>query len=83
MESGSINKETLEKIKNDDIELMLFSFKYLAASLFGAEGLPIREEKIQEKVKEIKGRQDTSVKDSVQAYKDIKEARGEEVDPSL
>ncbi len=78
-----IDDETVEKIKNDDIELMLFSFKYLANALFGAEGLSIREDKIQEKVKEIKQRQDDSVTDSVQAYKDIKKARGEEVDPDL
>lgn len=78
-----IDDETVEKIKNDDIELMLFSFKYLANALFGAEGLSIREDKIQEKVKEIKERQDDSVTESIKAYKDIKAARGEEVDPDL
>ncbi|HIP40616.1 MAG TPA: YkgJ family cysteine cluster protein [Desulfocapsa sulfexigens] len=78
-----IDDETVEKIKNDDVELMLFSFKYLANALFGAEGLSIREDKIQEKVKEIKQRQDDSVTESIKAYKDIKAARGEEVDPDL
>ena len=78
-----IDDETIEKIKNDDVELMHFSFKYLANVLFGAEGLSIREDKIQAKVEEIKQRQDDSVKESVQAYKDIKKARGEEVDPDL
>ncbi len=78
-----IDDETVEKIKNDDVELMLFSFKYLANALFGAEGLSIREDKIQEKVKEIKQRQDDSVTDSIKAYKEIKAARGEEVDPDL
>ncbi len=78
-----IDDETLEKIKSDDVELMLFSFKYLANALFGAEGLSIREDKIQEKVKEIKQRQDDSVTNSVNAYKEIKKARGEEVDPDL
>jgi hypothetical protein len=62
---------------------MLFSFKYLANALFGAEGLSIREDKIQAKVEEIKKRQDDSVIDSIKAYKDIKAARGEEVDPDL
>ena len=37
---------------------MLFSFKYLANALFGAEGLTMREDMIQAKVKEIKQRQD-------------------------
>lgn len=78
-----IDDETVEKIKNDDVELMLFSFKYLANVLFGAEGLSIREDKIQEKVKEMNQRQDDSVKESIEAYKDIKAARGEEVDPDL
>lgn len=78
-----IDDETLEKIKNDDVELMLFSFRYLAATLFGAEGMPIREDKIQEKVKEIQERQDDSVSESIEAYKAIKKSRGEEVDPDL
>lgn len=78
-----IDDETIEKIKNDDVELMLFSFKYLANALFGAEGLSIREDKIQAKVEEIKQRQDDSVTDSIKAYKEIKKARGEEVDPDL
>ncbi len=78
-----IDDETVEKITNDDIELMLFSFKYLANALFGAEGLSMREDKIQAKVEEIKQRQDESVLESIKAYKDIKAARGEEVDPDL
>ncbi len=78
-----IDDETVEKITNDDIELMLFSFKYLANALFGAEGLSMREDKIQAKVEEIKQRQDDSVLESIKAYKDIKAARGEEVDPDL
>ena len=78
-----IDDETLEKIKNDDIELMLFSFKYLANSLFGAEGLSMREDMIQAKVEEIKKSQTNSVNDSVEAYKEIKKARGEEIDPDL
>jgi hypothetical protein len=83
LETYIIDDETLDKLKNDDVELMLFSFKYLANALFGAEGLAMREDKIQEKVKEIKQRQDDSVSESIKAYKDIKAARGEEVDPDL
>jgi uncharacterized protein len=83
LETYIIDDETVEKIKNDDVELMLFSFKYLANSLFGAEGLSIREDKIQEKVEQIKQRQDDSVTESIKAYKDIKASRGEEVDSDL
>ena len=78
-----IDDETLDKIKNDDVELMLFSFKYLANALFGAEGLTMREDKIQKKVEEIKQRQDDSVLKSVEDYKKIKADRGEEIDPNL
>lgn len=79
-----VDDDVLEKIKTDDVELMLFSFKYLASSLFGAEkGLNIREEKIKEKVKELKEKQGDAVTKSVEDYKKMKEARGEEVDPNL
>ncbi len=72
-----VDEEIIEKIKEDDIELMLFSFTYLAATLFGAQGLRIREDKVQEKVKEIQKRQDASVKKSVQDFEDLKKAREE------
>ena len=79
-----VDDDVLEKIKTDDVELMLFAFKYLASSLFGAEkGLDIREEKIKEKVKELKKKQGDAVTKSVEDYKAMKEARGEEVDPDL
>ncbi len=83
LDTYMIDEEILEKIKNDDVELMLFSFQYLAASLFGAEGLPIREDKIQEKVKEIKQRQDDSVTQSIEDYKKIKADRGEKIEIDL
>jgi hypothetical protein len=70
-----IDDETVAKIKEDDVELMLFSFKYLAATLFGAQGMKIREDKIQAKVVEIKQRQDESVLESVQDYENIKQQR--------
>lgn len=70
-----INDETLQKIKNDDIELMLFSFKYLANTLFGAEGLKIKEEKIKAKVDEIKQRQDEHLKKAEQEYEELKRER--------
>jgi hypothetical protein len=79
-----VDDATLEKIREDDVELMHFSFKYLASSLFGADkGLNIREDKIQERVESIKKDQADSVKQSVEDYKEIKRARGEEIDPDL
>jgi hypothetical protein len=70
-----IDKETIDKIKNDDVELMLFSFKYLANTLFGAEGMTIKKEKIEAKVKEIKERQDGYLEQAEQEYLELKAER--------
>jgi Fe-S-cluster containining protein len=70
-----IDEETLEKIRNDDIELMFFSFQYLANTLFGAEGMKIKSEKIMAKVQEIQKRQDDSLRKAEQDYLKIKAER--------
>ena len=70
-----VDEETLDKIKNDDVELMLFSFKYLANTLFGAEGMSIRQEKIDVKVREIKERQDGYLQKAEQEYLELKAER--------
>ncbi len=67
-----IDEETIQKIKEDDTELMLFSFKYLAATLFGAQVLKIKEEKIKAKIAQIKVRQDESVIQSIKEYEELK-----------
>jgi len=54
---------------------MLFSFKYLANTLFGAEGLEMRKEKIMAKVQEIQERQDDSLKKAEEDYLKIKAER--------
>jgi len=70
-----LDEETIDRIKNDDVELMLFSFRYLASTLFGVQNLKIREEKIRAKVEEIKKRQDESVLQSVREYEEMKAER--------
>jgi len=75
LETYVIEEELLKKIKEDDVELMLFSFDYLAATLFGAKFLNIKEEKIQEKVARMKQEQDESVRQSVKEYEDLKAQR--------
>lgn len=67
-----LDEETIKKIKEDDVELMLFSFKYLAATLFGAQVMKIKEEKIKAKIIEIKARQDETVLQSIQEYEELK-----------
>jgi Fe-S-cluster containining protein len=67
-----IDDETIKKIKEDDVELMLFSFKYLAATLFGADGLKIKHEKVKEKIGQMKKQQDEAVRQSVKEYEELK-----------
>lgn len=75
LDTYEIDAETVAKIKEDDIELMLFSFSYLANTLFGAQGMKIKKEKIEEKVKEIKARQDESLQNAEQDYLKLKAER--------
>lgn len=75
LDTYELDEETLEKIKNDDVELMLFSFKYLGNTLFGVEGLEIKKEKIMAKVQEIQQRQDDSLKKAEDDYLVIKAER--------
>ena len=70
-----IDEETLAKIKEDDIELMHFSFQYLANTLFGAGEMPIRQEKLQAKIEEIKQRQDDSLLNAERDYEELKADR--------
>lgn len=72
LQTYEIDDETVAKMREDDVELMLFSFKYLAATLFGAKGLKIREEKLQAKIAEIKSRQDDSVMQAIKEYEELK-----------
>ncbi len=66
-----IDDETLEKIKNDDVQLMLFGFKYLAGSLFGAKTLKIKDEKIQARVAKMKASQGDREKEAEKAYEQL------------
>lgn len=75
LETYEVDEETVEKIREDDVELMMFSFKYMAATLFGAQGMTLNKEKVQAKVKEIKERQDESVLEAVKDYEEMKAER--------
>jgi len=72
LDTYEIDEETIKKIKEDDVELMLFSFKYLAATLFGAPLIKIKPEKVKAKIVEIKARQDQAVMDSIKEYEELK-----------
>lgn len=72
LDTYELDEETIKKIKEDDVELMLFSFKYLAATLFGAQVMKIKEEKIKAKIIEMKARQDETVLQSIKEYEELK-----------
>lgn len=70
-----VDEETLKAIREDDEALMHFSFRYLANTLFGAQGMQIRREKLDAKIKEIKERQDDAVKKAEEEYLELKAER--------
>jgi hypothetical protein len=72
LDTYELDQETIDKIREDDVELMLFSFKYLAATLFGAQSLNIKDDKIKAKVAQMKERQDEQVLQSVKDYEELK-----------
>ena len=72
LDTYEIDDETVAKIKEDDLALMHFSFAYLANTLFGAQGMTIKQEKIDAKVEEIKARQDDSLREAEQDYLKLK-----------
>lgn len=75
LETYELDPQRIEQIKTDDVALMLFSFEYLAATLFGATKMDIRPEKLKEKVEQLKKRQDDQVLKSVSDYEEMKADR--------
>ena len=75
LDTYEVDEQILAKIKEDDIELMLFSFQYLANTLFGAGEMPIKQEKLQAKIEEIKQRQDDSLQSAEREYQELKAER--------
>ena len=71
LETYDVDQQTLDKIKDDDIEMMLFSFQYLASALFGAGDLKIKEEKIQERVSQIDDKKAMAEVKAEATYKDL------------
>ena len=70
-----IDQETLDKIKEDDIALLRFSYKYLASSLFGTKDLKIREEKIKAKAAEMNEKRNSKEDEAIRTYEELKAER--------
>ena len=75
LDTYEVDADTVAKIREDDVELMLFSFRYLANTLFGAAGMAIRPEKIKSKISEIKNRQDDVLRQAEKEYEELKAER--------
>ncbi|MGI6657253.1 MAG: YkgJ family cysteine cluster protein [Desulfobulbus sp.] len=75
LETYQVDEAEIAKIREDDVELMRFSFTYLASALFGAVGLSIREEKVKAKVEEIRQRQDEALLAAEREYEELKAER--------
>lgn len=71
----NIDQETLDKIKQDDIALLRFSYKYLASSLFGTQDLKIKEEKIKAKAAELDGKRSSKEEEAIRTYEELKAER--------
>lgn len=75
LDTYEVDDKTLQEIKEDDEALMHFSFRYLANTLFGAQGLKVRKERLDQKISEIKDRQDDAVRQAEQEYLELKAER--------
>ncbi|PIE28284.1 zinc/iron-chelating domain-containing protein [candidate division KSB3 bacterium] len=76
LDTYELDEELVNQLKTDDVALMLFSFDYLASTLFGAGKMNIRPEKMQEKVEQLKRRQSQQVIESVAEYERMMAERG-------
>ncbi len=75
LQTYELDAETVERLRHDDEALMLFSFKYLASTLFGAEGLPMNQEKVKEKIKAMRQEQGENLQKLEEEYKALKAER--------
>jgi len=75
LDTYDVDDETLERIKEDEVELLKFSYLYLASSLFGTQDLKIKEEKIKAKAANIKETQKEAIIRAEKTYEELKAER--------
>jgi Fe-S-cluster containining protein len=54
LETYEVDEETLDRIREDDVELLLFSYKLLASMLFGTNDVMVKPEVLQAKIAAVK-----------------------------
>ena len=78
LKTYDVDQETLDKIRDDDVELLLFSYKVLASMLFGTNDIKVNQKVLKAKVEAIKKDQEATGKTMEERaeadYKKIKEA---------
>ena len=75
LDTYEIDQDTLDKIKDDDIALLKFSYLYLASSLFGTNDLKIKTEKIQQRAEKIDAERGNAEKNAEDLYEELKRDR--------
>jgi hypothetical protein len=70
-----VDDKTLTAIKEDDVALMKFSFKYLAASMFGTKDLKIKDDVVKTRAEQIKAEQGTKEQEALETYEILKQER--------
>lgn len=77
LDTYEVDEKTLRQIKDDDVALMKFSYRFLSSSLFGTQDLKIKEEKIKAKADEIKANQGEAMQRAEDTYKELKKEHDE------
>lgn len=73
-----VDQETLDKIREDDVELMLFSYKLLASMLFGTSDVKVKPEVLKTKIETLKKDQEETGQTMVErAEVDLQEIKKE------
>ena len=72
LKTYDVDQETLDKIKEDDIAMMKFSFSYLASVLFGTEEIKMKEKIVKARVQQIKESQGEKEKEAEKVYDQLK-----------
>jgi hypothetical protein len=76
LQSYDVDKETLDRIREDEVELLLFSYKVLASMLFGTNDVTVKPDVLKAKVEAIKrDQEDTGKTMEERAEEDFKEIK--------
>lgn len=73
LSSYELDDATLQKLRDDDVALMRFAFRFLAATMFGIRdsSLKVREERLKEKMEQIKKDRAGAEQRAEETYKEL------------